>query len=107
MNKQELVDAMAESTGSTKADAKKALDDLENLGIKLKLITGDNEVISEKVCKDVDFPIKGIVLGSQLEKVSGDPQKLSQFVEENNVFTKVSPEQKLLIIQTLRKNGHC
>lgn len=89
-----------------KADARKALDNLENLGIKLKLITGDNEIIAEKVCKDVDFPIMGIVLGSHIEKIMSDSEKLSKLVEENNVFAKVTPEQKLLIIQTLKKNGH-
>ncbi len=87
-----------------KKDAKKALEQLTRLNIGLKVLTGDNESVALKVCSDVGFAVKGVVLGSQLDGMGG--KQLEKAVLEANLFARVSPENKLTIIKTLQKLGH-
>jgi len=87
-----------------KKDAKKALEQLTKLNIGLKVLTGDNEFVALKVCSDVGFAVKGVVLGSQLDAMTD--KQLEKAVLETNLFARVSPENKLTIIKTLEKLGH-
>ena len=87
-----------------KKDAKKALEQLTKLNVGLKVLTGDNESVALKVCSDVGFMVKNVVLGSQLDAMSG--RQLEKVVLEANLFARVSPENKLTIIKTLQKLGH-
>jgi len=87
-----------------KKDAKKALEQLTKLNIGLKVLTGDNEFVALKVCSDVGFAVKGVVLGSQLDAMTD--KQLEKAVLETNLFARVSPENKLTIIKTLQKLGH-
>jgi len=87
-----------------KKDAKKSLDRLERLNIGLKLLTGDNEVVALKVCAEVGLSIKGVILGEQLDKLS--PVEFADAVLRNNIFARVTPENKLAIIKALQGEGH-
>lgn len=79
---------------------------LERLGVSLKVITGDDPLVTSKLCKDIGLPIvRGdIILGSDVSRMKED--ELCKIVETANVFARVAPEQKLRIIESLRKNGH-
>ncbi len=87
-----------------KATAKQAIDALKSYGIQLKIITGDNEVVTQRVCQEVDFPVTGVLLGHQIEHLSD--KQLSHAVEQASVFAKVDPLQKARLIKALRTNGH-
>ncbi len=87
---------------------KKAVDvsirKMEALGAELKIITGDNELVTEYICKEVGIPIKRILRGDELMKLSKEDQQKA--VLESTVFARVTPSQKLHIIELLRKAGH-
>lgn len=87
-----------------KASAKLALDRLAALGVNTKVITGDNEIVAESICRQVGMQVTGVITGEDLGKLSDID--LSKAANENNIFARVSPDQKLLIIKTLRANGH-
>lgn len=87
-----------------KETAKKSIELLKKTGIDLKIVTGDNELVTRRVCEQLGFEIKGIVLGSDLAKMHDDA--LARIVEEANIFARVSPAQKDRIIHALRVNGH-
>jgi Mg2+-importing ATPase len=77
---------------------------LKESGIELKILTGDNELVTRKVCEQLGFEIKGVVLGSEVAKLQ-DPA-LSRIVETANVFARVSPAQKDRVMNALKRNGH-
>jgi len=87
-----------------KKSAKEALDKLHNLNVQTKIITGDNEIITQKICREVGIPIKQFLLGTDIEKLSD--KELATKVIYTDIFARVTPEQKLRIIQTLQKLGH-
>jgi len=87
-----------------KETAKEALQLLKNAGIELKILTGDNELVTRKVCEHLGFDIRGIVTGSEVAQMHDDA--LARVVEEVNVFCRVTPAQKDRIISALKNNGH-
>jgi Mg2+-importing ATPase len=87
-----------------KADAKLVLNRLKSLDVQIKVITGDNEIVTESICKEVGMQITGIVTGEELAKLSS--AEFAGIVDKANVFARVSPEQKYLIIKALRDDGH-
>ena len=87
-----------------KQSAKEAIKDLENLGVRVKILTGDNELVTEKICKDVDLSFSRILLGKDIEKLSDE--ELGKEVEEVSVFAKLSPYDKERIIKSLRNQNH-
>lgn len=87
-----------------KKSAKEALDTLHALNVQTKIITGDNEIVARKVCDDVGMKVEGVMTGSELESLSD--HQFEQVVSSTNVFARVSPDQKLRIVQTLQKLGH-
>lgn len=87
-----------------KKSAKEALEKLHNLNVQTKIITGDNEIITQRICGEVGIPIKRILLGADLDRLS--EQELLAEINDVDIFARVSPEQKLKIIQTLQKYGH-
>lgn len=87
-----------------KKDAKKSVERLEKLNIDLKLLTGDNEIVALKVCAEVGLGVKGVILGEQLDKLS--PAEFGSAVSKNNIFARVTPENKLDIIKALQVAGH-
>ncbi len=87
-----------------KETAKESLQLLSKAGVELKILTGDNELVTRKVCEHLGFEIKGIVVGSEIAQMHDDA--LARVVEEANVFCRVTPAQKDRIINALRNNGH-
>jgi Mg2+-importing ATPase len=87
-----------------KETAKQSLQLLSKAGIELKILTGDNELVTRKTCEQLGFEVKGVALGSEIFQMSDDA--LARVVEEANVFARVSPAQKDRIINLLKNNGH-
>jgi len=87
-----------------KETARESLQLLNKAGVEVKILTGDNELVTRKVCEHLGFEIKGIVLGSEIAQMHDDA--LARVVEEANVFCRVTPAQKDRIINALRNNGH-
>ena len=87
-----------------KQTAKQSLALLAKEGIELKILTGDNELVTRKVCEQLGFEIKGVVLGTEIAQMHDDA--LARVVEETNVFARVTPVQKDRIINLLKSNGH-
>jgi len=87
-----------------KESSKESLQSLKNGGVELKILTGDNELVTRKVCEQLGFEVKGVVLGVDLSKMHDDA--LARVVEEANIFARVTPSQKDRIINALKANGH-
>jgi P-type Mg2+ transporter len=87
-----------------KETAGPAIATLRDHGIQIKILTGDNPVVTRKVCRDVGLSIGTPVLGRDLENI--DDAKLRDLVERTTIFAKVSPLQKARIIRMLQANGH-
>ncbi|MCD6045006.1 MAG: magnesium transporter ATPase [Gammaproteobacteria bacterium] len=81
-----------------------ALQALAAHGISVKVLTGDNERVTAKICREVGLEQQGIVLGNQIEALSD--AELGPLVEKNNVFAKLTPTHKERIIRLLKSNGH-
>ena len=77
---------------------------LKEYGVQVKVLTGDNEGVTQKICGEVGLPIDKILLGSQLEKMSED--ELLKQVEDTTVFAKLSPVQKARVVNALQELGH-
>ena len=87
-----------------KASAKEAIAQLESHGVKVKIITGDNEIVTKKICEDVNLVIENILLGSDIEALSDE--ELTTKAEHTTIFAKVDPLQKARIVEALKRNGH-
>jgi Mg2+-importing ATPase len=81
-----------------------ALKALAAHGIAVKVLTGDNELVTTKICREVDFEITGLLLGGQIDDMT--PAELASAVERTNVFAKLTPAHKERIVRALRGNGH-
>lgn len=87
-----------------KDSAAQAIKALKGHGVDIKIITGDNEIITRKICKDVGLPVQNVLLGSDIESLSDD--ELASSAANTTIFAKFSPTQKAKIIQVLRKKGN-
>ena len=81
-----------------------AITALHNSGVEVKILTGDNTLVTKKICNDVGIAITRIVTGEEWAKLT--PEQIKTAVEEANIFTKLSPLQKEKVIYQLRENGH-
>lgn len=87
-----------------KESADEALELLQKAGVQVKVLTGDNALVTEKVCRDVGLPVERVVTGTQLASLS--PEELARVVEEAQAFVKLTPMQKEEVVAALRRNGH-
>ncbi|MCL2784289.1 MAG: magnesium-translocating P-type ATPase [Propionibacteriaceae bacterium] len=87
-----------------KHDAAAAVTALEEYGVRVKVLTGDNDGVTKAVCKQVGLSYDSIVLGSQIETMTDD--ELTSTVEGADIFAKLSPTQKARIVSALRGAGH-
>lgn len=78
--------------------------DLEELGVKVKILTGDNEIVTRKICEEVGIVVDKILLGKDIEQLN--EEELSKAVEEVIVYAKLSPYDKERIIKSLRSKNH-
>jgi Mg2+-importing ATPase len=86
-----------------KESAAPALKALAEHGITVKVVTGDNEVVTARVCRDVCLTIKGVLLGPDIDQMSDTD--LLEAVKCANVFAKVSPLAKARIVKALQAGG--
>ncbi|HHK5553582.1 magnesium-translocating P-type ATPase [Bacillus tropicus] len=88
----------------SKPSAATAIQALQKHGVRVKILTGDNEIVTKKVCKEVGLNIGEPVLGYEIDAL---PDKaLAKLAEETTVFAKLNPMQKSRIIRVLQGNGH-
>ena len=87
-----------------KGSAAKALASLKQFGVATKILTGDNALVTRKICKDVGLDDQEVITGDKL--LGLDETQLGELVEKNNVFARLSPSQKEHIITALQKRGH-
>jgi Mg2+-importing ATPase len=87
-----------------KDTAGKAIEVLRQHGIRVKVLTGDNDLVTRKVCSEVGIHAEKILIGSQVETMSDS--QLAEAVETMDVFARLSPAHKKRIVQALQKKGH-
>lgn len=87
-----------------KASVIDTLERMRAMGISVKVITGDNAFVTEKIARDIGLPVGGVLTGDQLTKLAR-PEVVAA-VEKTTIFARVNPEQKMQIIQALQQNGH-
>lgn len=87
-----------------KPSAEPSIKALHKLGVEVKVVTGDNDIVAKKICHDVGIPINTIMLGEKLDIMSDD--ELRKDMDLYSVFAKVSPLQKQRIVKILRSKGH-
>lgn len=87
-----------------KESAKEAINMLNNNGIRVIVLTGDNEYVTKAVCEKVDINTKRIVLGSKIDKLSD--KALQRILKDTNIFAKLSPIQKARIVRVLGEMGN-
>ena len=87
-----------------KDSAREAIAALAAKGVQIKILTGDNEVITRKICREVKVEIGNILLGKQIEQMTD--QELAGVADRTTVFAKLTPAQKERIVGALHLNGH-
>lgn len=85
-------------------DAAAALQALARDGVQVKILTGDNELVTRHVCTQVGLPADSLVLGRDVDRISD--MALGPIAESTQVFARVSPVQKNRIIQALKRRHH-
>jgi Mg2+-importing ATPase len=86
-----------------KDSAAEAIRALIAAGVEVKILTGDNELVTRKICGDVKLPVSRVVTGHELQAL--DEKGFGQIVTEANVFARLTPSQKEAIIRALRRAG--
>lgn len=87
-----------------KESARPAIATLRDYGVAVKILTGDNEEVSRKICHDVGLSVEKILLGSQIEQMTD--AELMHAIKDATVFVKLHPQQKARIIKALQQQGH-
>lgn len=87
-----------------KESAARAVAALEGHGVRVKVLTGDNDAVTRSVCRQVGLRGRRVLLGADLEGM--DAAALGRAVERADVFAKLNPLQKARIVTSLRSNGH-
>ena len=81
-----------------------ALANLRRYHVEVKILTGDNEVVTRKICNWVHLKVENSLTGSEIEKMS--PEELKSVVDKTTIFSKLTPLQKARVIASLKSNGH-
>ena len=87
---------------SVKPNIRKSLDALESMGIEVKVVTGDNELVTKRVCSLAGIDVKAMLLGHQIDALSDS--QLSAAAKNTTIFARFSPAQKNRIILALKRN---
>ncbi|MEB0114021.1 magnesium-translocating P-type ATPase [Variovorax sp. RTB1] len=87
-----------------KESAAPALKKLAAHGITVKVLTGDNDLVTRQVCHQVGLPSEAVLLGAQIESLSDEALKAA--AESHSIFAKLSPLHKERIVRALRASGH-
>jgi Mg2+-importing ATPase len=87
-----------------KETAAEALKQLQRLNVDVKILTGDNEIITAFICKEVGLPVEQLLLGTQIEAMS--ETELAEAASTTSVFARLAPAHKERIIRALQSRGH-
>ena len=87
-----------------KASAATAIKELAKFNVAVKILTGDNDIVTSTICKSVGLQANRILLGPEIEMIAND--ELAILVDDVSIFAKLSPVHKERIIHALQKNGH-
>ncbi len=87
-----------------KDSAEKAIRSLRQHGVRVKVLTGDNELVTKKICDDVGFAAQKVVTGKELDAM-GDAD-FAAVVRERDVFARLTPSHKERIVRAIRADGH-
>jgi Mg2+-importing ATPase len=87
-----------------KHGARAALDHFENLGVKLKVVTGDNEFVTRKICQEIDLKCDKILTGPEVSRMT--ESELIDVVWQTDVFARMTPDKKLRVIRALKHGNH-
>ncbi|MGA2256285.1 MAG: magnesium-translocating P-type ATPase, partial [Thermoguttaceae bacterium] len=77
---------------------------LKNHGVAVKVLTGDNELVSRKICQEVGLPTDCVLLGSQVEAMTD--AELAEAAEHATLFARLAPAHKQRVIRALQSKGH-
>lgn len=86
-----------------KPDAGASIARLNEVGITVKIITGDNGAVAGKVCRDIGLEVTGVITGVELDRLDDD--QLAAAIPVTTVFARVSPDQKSRIVKIARRTG--
>jgi len=87
-----------------KSTAASAIEALHKHGVAVKILTGDNPLVSRKVCKEVGLSADPMLLGADVEKMSD--AELGEATQKTTLFARLSPAHKQRVIRALRATGH-
>jgi len=87
-----------------KETAAPAIKALQTHGVTVKVLTGDNELVTHKICQEVGLDAEHMLLGSEVEQLTDE--ELASRAEQTTIFARLSPAHKRRIVQILRSNGH-
>ncbi len=87
-----------------KATARQAVQEAETLGVDIKILTGDNELVTARICERVGLKVKGVLMGQEVDTLNDD--ELARRAKQSTVCARLSPEQKNRIIMALKNKGH-
>ena len=87
-----------------KPGIKDILSGLRKIGIEMKIITGDNELVTEKICRDAELEVKGVITGQIIDRLTD--QALDARALGITIFARCSPIQKNRVIASLRRRAH-
>jgi P-type Mg2+ transporter len=87
-----------------KEDADETIAELAKIGVEVKIITGDNQLVTQNVCRQIGLPVKGVMQGYEMEQLTDDA--LSIRVVNTTIFARFSPDQKNRVIVALKTYHH-
>lgn len=87
-----------------KESARESINLLAQAGIELKILTGDNDLVTKKICELIGLNVKGVLSGTEVQVM--DEEALSRVVEDITIFYRLSPAQKNRVLNAMRRNGH-
>ncbi|UUC44350.1 magnesium-translocating P-type ATPase [Flavobacterium cerinum] len=87
-----------------KPSAKPAIESLQKLGVSIKVLTGDNDIVTKKICRDVGIPFHNVLLGHEISQLNDT--ELSKRLQTTSIFAKLNPVQKSRIVSLFQAQGH-
>jgi len=78
--------------------------DLKNQGVEIKVLTGDNEMVTKKIADEVGIVVKGCILGSGIEKMTD--RRLGEVVKSTTIFARLSPDHKRRVVEAIKQLGY-
>lgn len=87
-----------------KSSTKEAITSLFKNQINVKVLTGDNEIVTKRICQEIGIPANGFLLGTEVDELMDD--ELMDALQKYHIFAKLTPMQKSRIIEVLKQAGH-